>query len=173
MDCKNLCPHCGSEMLPIEMPDGTGWDGEIHFVCFNDECEYYKNSWDVLYEQGGFQTGYRCRLTPRETYEAQLVWGPDALKDKVCTPMADPIADFVADIDDWPINTATSETGIRLEEIHMRQGQTDGGVSFCFEDGSEVFMTHDCRVQFFDKGEDRPSVDIPIGELVEWLRGKK
>jgi hypothetical protein len=109
-------------MLPIEMPDQTGWDGEIHHVCFNDECEYYKKSWGVLRRQGGYQTGYRCRLSPRGSYEAQLVWGPDALKDKireykfikdVFGPEPDTLTPLLAlalDLpDDLPINGAFME----------------------------------------------------------------
>jgi hypothetical protein len=173
-------------MLPIEMPDQTGWDGEIHHVCFNDECEYYKKSWGVLRRQGGYQTGYRCRLSPRGSYEAQLVWGPDALKDKIREykfikdvfgsepDTLTPLVALALDLpDDWHLPPGDPKTPLRLEEIRMSQGQYDGGVTFAFEDGSMVGFTHDCRIRFFDSEDDRPSVDIPAGELVEWLRSKK
>src|SRR4030042_178773 len=32
------CPHCGADMQPIETPLDSTWGGEIHYVCFTDEC---------------------------------------------------------------------------------------------------------------------------------------
>lgn len=84
MSNTKKCPHCGAEMDPIEMPLESSWGGEVHYVCFNDECCYFKNSWTALENQGIEQTGYRCRMDPRGASGPMAVWSTDALKDQVC-----------------------------------------------------------------------------------------
>lgn len=78
------CPHCGAEMQPIATPESSSWGGEIHHVCFNDECSYFTKSWEVLDNQGVERTGYRCRIDPRGICGPMAVWSADALKDLVC-----------------------------------------------------------------------------------------
>jgi hypothetical protein len=85
MEKERTCPHCGQNMDPFRTPDLSSWGGEIHHVCFNDECEYYKKSWDVLDGQGVERTGYRCRMDPRGVCGPLAVWSADALKDCVCS----------------------------------------------------------------------------------------
>jgi hypothetical protein len=80
-----VCPHCGANMDPIRTPLESSWGGEIHHVCFNDECGYYKKSWDNLCNQGVENAGYRCRMDPRGACGPLAVWSPDALKDQICT----------------------------------------------------------------------------------------
>ncbi len=84
MTKKFVCPHCGTEMEPMETPYDSSWGGEIHYVCFNDECGYYKKSWDTLESQGVERTGYRCRMDPRGACGPLAVWSADALKDRIC-----------------------------------------------------------------------------------------
>ena len=83
------CPHCGSEMDPIETPYMSTWGGEIHFVCFNDECSYFQKSWNVLDGQGIERTGYRCRIDPRGTCGPIAVWSTDALRNLICRDKAE------------------------------------------------------------------------------------
>ncbi|MFC1835558.1 methyltransferase domain-containing protein [Thermodesulfobacteriota bacterium] len=83
MSTKCTCPHCGADMDPINMPYDSSWGGEIHYVCFNDQCCYYSDSWNVMEEQGVEETGYRCRMDPRGRSGAAPVWSPDALKDLI------------------------------------------------------------------------------------------
>lgn len=85
---KRVCPHCGAQMDPIETPLESSWGGEIHYVCFNDECSYYVKSWQVLENQGVEQTGYRCRMDPRGACGPIAVWSPTALKDCICKTSA-------------------------------------------------------------------------------------
>ncbi|MBM4326992.1 MAG: methyltransferase domain-containing protein [Deltaproteobacteria bacterium] len=80
---QRKCPHCGAEMHPIETPLLSSWGGEIHHVCFNDNCCYYLASWDVLEQQGIEKTGYRCRMDPRGQCGPLAVWSADALKDLI------------------------------------------------------------------------------------------
>lgn len=84
MDESKTCPHCGAEMDPIETPLMSSWGGEIHYVCFNDECCYFKESWDVLESQGIERTGYRCSIDPRGACSPMAVWSSEALKDLMC-----------------------------------------------------------------------------------------
>jgi hypothetical protein len=84
MEKARTCPHCGETMDPIQTPALSSWGGEIHYVCFNDDCSYYKQSWNVLDSQGIEKTGYRCRMDPRGVCGPMAVWSSDALKDLVC-----------------------------------------------------------------------------------------
>lgn len=70
-------------MDPIQTPEASSWGGEIHHVCFSDDCSYFKKSRDVLDGQGISKTGYRCRIDPRGACGALPVWSKDALKGKV------------------------------------------------------------------------------------------
>lgn len=83
MKKQYTCPHCGRAMDPIETPLDSTWGGEIHYVCFNDECPYFKESWDLLDQQGVLRTGYRCRIDARGTCGPLAVWSVDALKDMI------------------------------------------------------------------------------------------
>ncbi|MEW6347850.1 MAG: methyltransferase domain-containing protein [Thermodesulfobacteriota bacterium] len=97
------CPHCGATMDPMETPWDSSWGGEIHYVCFNDQCVYFTKSWDMMEAQGVEDTGYRCRRDPRGEFAPIAVWSMDALKDRIIegfdvqrgtTDLFDP-ADFV------------------------------------------------------------------------------
>ena len=92
MSHMNECPHCGAEMKPIRTPMDSSWGGEIHHICFNDECVYFIKSWDSLENQGVQKTGYRCRVDPRGYCGPAPVWSPEALKDLVLTHIDGPEA---------------------------------------------------------------------------------
>jgi SAM-dependent methyltransferase len=77
------CPHCGSEMDPVRTPLESSWGGELHHICFNDDCSYFTESWEALENQGIEKTGYRCRMDPRGGCGPAPVWSKDALKDLV------------------------------------------------------------------------------------------
>lgn len=66
---KPLCPHCGKEMSIWEVPpfsfgDGLGWGVPYLFVCFNDDCEMYKQGWDNISNNYGHEASYRCMCYP-------------------------------------------------------------------------------------------------------------
>lgn len=83
MSSGNSCPHCGSEMDPIRTPAESSWGGEMHHICFNDDCSYFTKSWKALEGQRIEKTGYRCRMDPRGGCGPAPVWSDDALKDLV------------------------------------------------------------------------------------------
>ncbi len=77
------CPHCGARMDPITSPLDSSWGGEIHYVCFDDDCSYFIDSWNLLDSQGVENAGYRCRLDARGQCGPMPVWSKDALKDQI------------------------------------------------------------------------------------------
>ncbi|MDQ7784389.1 MAG: methyltransferase domain-containing protein [Desulfomonilaceae bacterium] len=77
------CPHCGSDMDPIRTPLDSSWGGEIHHICFNDDCCYFLESWKALENQRIEKTGYRCRMDPRGGCGPAPVWSESALRDMV------------------------------------------------------------------------------------------
>ncbi len=85
MTTKHKCPHCGAVMDPVRTPLESTWGGEIHYVCFNDECRYFCNSWEILESQGIEDTGYRCRMDPRGECGPFPVWSASAMKDLILT----------------------------------------------------------------------------------------
>lgn len=85
MSHSSTCPHCGEAMAPIRTPIESSWGGEIHYICFNDQCCYFVASWDSLTSQGIERTGYRCRMDPRGCCGPAPVWSEDALKDLIVT----------------------------------------------------------------------------------------
>ncbi len=89
MSKGQICPHCGSEMDPIRTPLESSWGGELHYICFNDDCSYFTNSWKALGNQGIEKTGYRCRIDPRGGCGPAPVWSDDALQDLIVKEEAD------------------------------------------------------------------------------------
>ena len=83
-DPHHHCPHCNASLQRIALPDGTGWDGPFHWVCFNDDCPYFKEGWAWMFEQYEVKASYRYRVIP-ETGEVTpiAVWSETALKDHI------------------------------------------------------------------------------------------
>ncbi len=57
------CPHCNAKLLPWRSPDMTSWGGDIQYICFNDECPYFKGGWNVM-ESIGNECSYRFMYDP-------------------------------------------------------------------------------------------------------------
>ena len=68
-DKQTVCPHCGQSLNKWSTPsfnfsDGLGWCTPFLYVCFNDECSFFKNSWKRMSEVYGQEMGYRYMLHP-------------------------------------------------------------------------------------------------------------
>jgi hypothetical protein len=78
------CPHCGAPLRAFQLPENTGWDSQIHFACFNDDCPYYRRGWTWMLERYGVRSSYRYRVDPDTGSESPLpVWSEDAIKDRI------------------------------------------------------------------------------------------
>ncbi len=79
------CPHCQGRLQPMEMPEQSNYDHRVHWVCFNDDCSYYREGWEWMKEQYNAKASYRFRITdPDKGTESPLaVWSPRAHLDRI------------------------------------------------------------------------------------------
>ncbi len=79
-----LCPYCGQEMKKWRVPVASTWPNEFFYVCFNDECPYFVQGWQHVWEQQATRASYRCRIDPDTGKPAPIpVWSYDALKNGI------------------------------------------------------------------------------------------
>ncbi|MEJ2098686.1 MAG: ogr/Delta-like zinc finger family protein [Desulfobacterales bacterium] len=79
-----LCPHCGQAMKRWRVPLNSTWPNEFFYVCFNDDCPYFVQGWEQMWQQQATRASYRCRLDPDTGKCAPIpVWSYDALKDGI------------------------------------------------------------------------------------------
>ena len=78
------CPHCDSRLCKWLVPEDTNWNEEYLFVCFNDECPYYREGWDWMREQFKQQASYRYMVSPVTGATSMVpVWSPEALRELI------------------------------------------------------------------------------------------
>ena len=78
---KTICPHCGQKMKKWRVPPDSTWKNEYHWVCFNDECPYYKRGWKWMEEKYQQHVSYRFSYNPETGATGPIpVWSPSALK---------------------------------------------------------------------------------------------
>ncbi len=78
------CPYCNQKMKKWRLPEGSTWQNEFFYVCFNDECPYFVRGWDVLWETQQTKASYRCRFDPgSNSFKPLPVWSYDALKENI------------------------------------------------------------------------------------------
>jgi SAM-dependent methyltransferase len=55
------CPYCGETLLKWAVPQSpfTAWDVDFMYMCFNDECPYLVQGWEVMAQQGNRGLSYR------------------------------------------------------------------------------------------------------------------
>lgn len=81
---EHYCPHCNTrlsccEAPPIHVGDGLGWGSEVLFICLNDECPLFVNSWKQFEEMYGHSASCRYMLLPGSTKgECMMVGSKDA-----------------------------------------------------------------------------------------------
>jgi hypothetical protein len=66
------------------VPDEATWDEEFFFVCFDDDCSYYKSGWEWMKQQYNQQASYRYAVNP-ETGSALMipVWSASATREMI------------------------------------------------------------------------------------------
>lgn len=83
---EHYCPHCQQRLSccqapPFHIGDGLGWGSEVLFICLNDECSLYVNSWQEFEDRYGHAASCRYVLTPgNEKGEAMMVGSQQAFK---------------------------------------------------------------------------------------------
>jgi hypothetical protein len=84
-DAKLTCPHCGVRLRPFAVPEGGGWDPKPQWACFNDDCPYYREGWDWMWEQYRAKASYRYRVVDPATGRSSplAVWSPTAIRDLI------------------------------------------------------------------------------------------
>ncbi|MFO8055968.1 MAG: ogr/Delta-like zinc finger family protein [bacterium] len=81
---KPGCPYCGAVMKKWKVPGDSTWIEEFHWVCFNDECEYYQQGWDWMLTRYQQHASYRCRMSPSDMRPMPLpVWSPSAHREYI------------------------------------------------------------------------------------------
>ncbi len=81
---EHYCPHCNTRLSCCETPpfhvgDGLGWGSDVLFICLNDECSLFANSWARFEEQYGHSSACRYMLVPGEPKgSAMMVQGKAA-----------------------------------------------------------------------------------------------
>ena len=83
-DIPRTCPHCGSRLRKWRVPEGSSWSEEYFFVCFNDDCSYYKDGWTWMKEQYNQVASYRYVFNPSTCGESQIpVWSDTATREMI------------------------------------------------------------------------------------------
>jgi len=79
-----ICPHCGERMLKWYTPPDLSWGTPFQYVCFNDECGYYKRGWVWMKEKFNKDASYRHRYNPFTGESGPVpVWNADALRTRI------------------------------------------------------------------------------------------
>ena len=83
-DTPRTCPHCGSKLKKWRVPDEATWSEEFFFVCFNDDCSYFKEGWAWMKERYNQTGSYRYMLNPTTGVSSMLpVWSVSALRNMI------------------------------------------------------------------------------------------
>lgn len=86
---KPVCPKCQTEMNlwevpPIHMGDGLGWGTPYMYVCFNDNCQVYKDGWQNMEDNFGHTASYRYINYPgTDNFECMPVFGASGAKGQI------------------------------------------------------------------------------------------
>jgi hypothetical protein len=83
-DSSRTCPHCGSSLKKWTVPVEATWVEEFFYVCFNDECSFYKEGWEWMLEQYNQNASYRYMLNPATGTSASIpVWSATATREMI------------------------------------------------------------------------------------------
>ena len=83
-DISLTCPHCDTRLSKWLVPDDASWDDEFFYVCFNNDCSYYKDGWTWMETQFKQKASYRFALNPNTGASSPLpVWSDSATRQMI------------------------------------------------------------------------------------------
>jgi len=83
-DISPTCPHCGSRLKRWRVPEGANWVEEFFFVCFNDDCSYYREGWEWMKQEYNQVSSYRYLINPVTGATSPLpVWSASAMREMI------------------------------------------------------------------------------------------
>jgi hypothetical protein len=89
---EHFCPHCHQRLSccnapPFHVGDGLGWGTEVFFLCLNDDCPLFVNSWQQFELQYGHSASCRFMQLPGEKKGSpMMVGGREAFKGSEIDP---------------------------------------------------------------------------------------
>ena len=102
-NAAQTCSHCGSRLRKWLVPPEATWSEEFFFVCFNDECSYYKKGWAWMKQEYNQEASYRYMINPTTGNASQIpVWSDFATREMI----------------------VEEEVGVKVEE---KVGENEGG----------------------------------------------
>lgn len=76
------CPHCGMALESVAMDPLSDWAGANLYICFNDACIYFVNSWATMRRQG-WTGGYRYYYSENGNQGAILIADENSYRDRI------------------------------------------------------------------------------------------
>jgi hypothetical protein len=79
-----VCRHCGSILSKWLVPVEATWSEEFFWVCFNDDCRYYRDGWVWMKEHYNQNASYRYMVNPTNKAVSQIpVWSDSATREMI------------------------------------------------------------------------------------------
>jgi hypothetical protein len=79
-----VCAHCGTPLSKWRVPEDADWQEEFFYVCFNDDCPYYRDGWKWMKEQYNQNVSYRFAISPETGASFMIpVWSATATRDRI------------------------------------------------------------------------------------------
>jgi hypothetical protein len=83
-DIARACPHCESRLVKWLVPEEASWNEDYFFVCFNDDCSYYRQGWEWMRERYNQHVSYRQAFNPTTGAQFPLpVWSASATREMI------------------------------------------------------------------------------------------
>jgi hypothetical protein len=83
-EVSRTCPKCQTRFKKWRVPDESSWSEEYFFVCFNDDCPYYKDGWVWMKEKYNQRASYRYAVNPTNGASIPLpVWSDSAIRELI------------------------------------------------------------------------------------------
>jgi len=83
-EIPKTCSHCGSSLKKWRVPVDATWSEEFFYVCFNDDCSYYKSGWAWMMEHYNQHASYRFAVNPDTGTTLMIpVWSDSATREMI------------------------------------------------------------------------------------------